>query len=303
MRGKSDPLAIEAARLAARQHGIVSRRQLLEAGFAGSTIDRWVAAGHLHRLYRGVYAVGHTLISQEGRWLAAVLAVGTGSVLSHGPAGQLQGIVNRRERFALHVSTLGRVSRRVPGIVVHRPRKLESRDTRTRLNIPVTSPTRTVWDLATVLSPLQTRRAFEQAEKLGSLDRIRLAQLLGASPNRKGAGAIRELLADVPLPLAETRSWLEDLLVTTCRDHGLPIPAISVPLLGYEVDFLWPAARFVVEADGDDHLVPGQRDRDNERDIALGRAGHLVRRYSYLAMGRAESVAAEVLEILRERIG
>ena len=76
-----------------------------------------------------------------------------------------------------------------------------------------------------------------------------------------------------------------------------------MPLLGYEVDFLWPDARFVVEADGSDHLDPRRRDRDNDRDIALGRAGYLVRRYSYLAMTRAEEVAGEVRGILEERLG
>ena len=302
MRDKSGSLAAKVAAIAARQHGIVSRGQLLDLGFAGSTIHGWLRAGHLHRLHRGVYSVGHTLVSQEGRWLAAVLASGPGSFLSHGPAGQLQGIVSRRERLALHVSLLASSDRRPKGIVTHRPRSLDPRDTTTRLRIPTTTPTRTVWDLATTLPPLQTRRAFEQAEKLHLLIRPRLAQLLAASPSRKGAGTIRELLADRPLPLAETRSWLEELLLRICGDHGLPVPAVNVPLLGYEVDFLWPAARFVVEADGSDHLDPGRRDQDNERDIALGRAGYLVRRYSYRAMGREESVATEVLEILAERL-
>jgi very-short-patch-repair endonuclease len=78
------------------------------------------------------------------------------------------------------------------------------------------------------------------------------------------------------------------------------VPAVDVPLLGYEVDFLWPEARFVVEADGGDHLDPEQRDKDNARDIALGRAGYLVRRYSSGAMGSGEAVARDVLAILAE---
>ena len=239
--------------LAARQHGVVSRRQLQVAGLSPGEIKRLVRDGHILRLHRGIYAVGHTVLSQEGRWLAAVLACGDDAFLSHGPAGQLQGIVPRRERFALHVSLAGRSDRSPRGIVTHRSRNLHPRDTMRRLNIPVTTPTRTVWDLATVFTALQTRRAFEQAEKFGRLHRALLGQLLAASPNRKGAGVIRELLAEAPLPLAETRSWLEELLMTTCRDHSLPLPAVNVPLLGYEVDFLWPDARFVVEADGGDH--------------------------------------------------
>ncbi|MFN8111685.1 MAG: type IV toxin-antitoxin system AbiEi family antitoxin domain-containing protein [Solirubrobacterales bacterium] len=291
-----------AAELAGRQHGVVSRPQLLAAGLTSSGIDGWLRHGHLHRLHRGVYAVGHPRISQEGRWLAAVLTCGPGSFLSHGPAGQLLGLVNRRERFALHVSRRGRTGRSPAGIVTHHPRSLPLADTTVRLGIPVTTPTRTVWDLSASLSPAQLRRAFEQAEKFGLLERERLATLLAATPNHRGAGRLRELLAERSVPLSETRSWLEELALTACRDHGLPTPAVNVPLLGYEVDLLWMEAKFVVEADGDDHLSPAQRDRDNERDIALGRAGYLVRRYSSRAMSRSAEVAAEIAAILAERL-
>ena len=95
--------------------------------------------------------------------------------------------------------------------------------------------------------------------------------------------------------------WLEELLLAICVDHSLPFPAVNVPLLGYEVDFLWESARFVVEADGGDHMDRDQRDRDNRRDFTLQRAGFLVRRYSSRDMGRDEHVAREVLGILRER--
>lgn len=302
MRRQPRPVDAAIADFARRQHGLVTRPQLVELGLAGRTVDRWAAAGRLHRVHRGVFAVGNPQISQEGRWLAAVLACGPGSFLSHGPAGQLLGIVGRRERFALHVSCSNRADRSPAGIVTHRPRSLEHRDTTVRLGIPVTNPTRTVWDLSAVLSPAPLRRAFEQAEKFGMLDRERLLTLLAATPGHRGAGVLRELLAERSVPLSETRSWLEDLALRTCRDHGLPIPAINVPLLGYEVDLLWEGARFVVEADGDDHLSPRQRDRDNERDVALGRAGYLVRRYSGRAMARSDEVAAELAAILAERL-
>ena len=234
--------------------------------------------------------------------MAAVLACGPGSVLSHTPGGQLLGITSRRERTALHVSIAGRSGRSIAGVVTHRPRSLPPADRTSRLGIPVTTGTRTVWDLATVLTPLRTRRAFEQAEKLGLLDRDRLASLLAAHPSHRGAGALRELLAAAVLPLAATRSRLEEIVLETCRDHGLPLPASSVPLLGYEVDHLWPAALLVVEADGDDHLSRAQRDRDNERDARLARAGHLVRRYTWSALADRAGVAAEIAAILRERL-
>lgn len=290
------------ATLAARQHGIVARRQLLLGGFSTDQVKGLVRAGVLHPIHRGVYAVGHANVSREGRWMAAVLATGPDSVLSHTPAGQLQGIVGHRERAALHVSVPGRNGRSIAGIITHRPRALPPADTTVRLGIPVTTGTRTVWDLATVLSPIALRRAFEQAEKLGALDRERLAALLAAQPNHRGTGALRELVGDPPLPLGETRSRLEEIVLEVCRDHSLPPPAVNVPLLGFEVDFLWEEARFVVEADGAGHLSRPQRDRDNERDIALGRAGYLVRRYTSRAIGRGGAVATEIASVLAERL-
>ena len=303
MRGKPSPLPAEVAGIAAGRHGIVTRRQVLELGMSASMFNRWRVAGHLHPLHRGVASVvPPSMLSREGWWLAAVLACGDGAALSHAAAGQLQWILPREERWALHVSVPRRSDRHPPGIVVHRPRSLPVTDLRTYLRIPTTTPTRSIWDLASALTPLRLRRAFEKAERRNELNRPRLAALLAESPTKKGAGAIRSLLDSRRLPYAETRSRLEDLLNRICSEHGLPLPAVNVPALGYEVDFLWADARFVVEADGGDHLTPTQRDRDNDRDIALGRAGYLVRRYSSPAMADEESVAAEVLAILRERL-
>lgn len=291
-----------AAQFAARQHGIVSRRQLLATGLSPQQIKGLVQRGHLHPLHRGVYAVGHPRISQEARWLAAVLACGPGAVLSHGPAGQLLWILSRRQRFALHVSVGGRASRSRTGIVIHRPRSLGARDITVRQGIPTTTATRTVWDLATTFTPTATRRAFEQAEKLDLLDRDRLASLLAAQPSHRGAATLHVLLGEAALPLAETRSRLEEIVFETCRDHSLPLPATNVPLLGHEIDFLWADARLVVEADGSDHLARAQRDKDNARDIELARAGYLVRRYSWTALADGDAVAAEIVAILEERL-
>ena len=191
----------------------------------------------------------------------------------------------------------------LPGVVTHVSRNLDPRDVTRHLGIPTTTGTRTVWDLATVLSPTGLRRAFEQAEKLRVLDRERLRALLAASPSRKGAGLIRRLLAETALPLGETRSRLEELILELCRDEGVPLPAVNVPLLGWEVDFLWEREWFVVEADGGDHLSRRQRDRDNERDAALGRAGFLVRRYGWVPVHGRRAVATEIAAILAERGG
>jgi very-short-patch-repair endonuclease len=300
MRAKSGSPAQTVASVAASQHGVVSRTQLQAAGLSSSGIQRWVERGHLHRIHRGVFAVGHPRLSAEGRWLAAVLACGPGAALSHGPAGQLLGIIGRRERLAVHVSAP--TTRTRAGIVTHRPRTLLPADITVRLRIPVTTGTRTIWDLATRLGPSALRRAFDQAEKHGILDRDRLAELLADCPSHKGAEALRALLAERALPLAATRSRLEELLLEICREHSLPLPAVNVPVLGYEADFLWHDARLIVETDGADHLAPDQRNRDNERDIALARGGYIVRRYGWAALGDRTAVAAEIRAIIAERV-
>lgn len=291
------------AQLAHAQYGVVSRKQLLAAGMSSSSVAAWVRSAHLHSLHRGVYAVGHRRIGREGAWLAAILACPSGSALSYGSAGQHRGIISRRERLAIHVSVPGTAPLALPAVVTHVSRNLDPRDVTRHLGIPTTTGTRTVWDLATVLSPTGLRRAFEQAEKLRVLDRERLRALLTASPSRKGAGLIRQLLAETALPLEETRSRLEELILELCRDEGLPLPAVNVPLLGWEVDFLWERERFVVEADGGDHLSRRQRDRDNERDAELGRAGFLVRRYGWVPVRGRREVATEIAAILAERGG
>ncbi len=302
MTNSATPALARIVERAARRCGIVSYEEILEEGAIGSTITNWVRTGRLFRMYPGVYSiVPPAMCSQEATWLAAVMACGSASALSHGPAGQWHGFIDRRERFAIHVTVADRHRVRIPGIVVHRPRVIAPEDMTTRLGIPVTAPTRTIWDLATQLSPKQTRRAFGRAERTCRVDRTRLAALAEAAPMRNGAGTIRTLLAEKPLPLAAVRTWLEELLVLVCAEHHLPLPAINVPLLGYEIDFLWERERFIVEADGGEHLNQEQRDRDNRRDFELGRAGFLPRRYSWRDMKREEEVAAEIAAILHER--
>lgn len=301
MLDSSSPVATAMAQVASRQHGIVDVHELIGLGLTRSTIAYWARTGRIHRLHRGVYSVvPPPLLSAEGRWLAAVRACGPGAVLSHGSAAQLLWLLDRRESVGLHVSLGDRRRREPDGVVVHRPRDLPRTDVVVRSGIPVTSPTRTVWDIATTMPQRLTGRAFRKADGWDRLDRARLMALLRATPNHAGSANLRELLGSATVPLVAVRSWLEELLALVCAEHSLPPPAVNVPFLGYEIDFLWERERFAVEADGGDHVGP-QRDRDNERDIALGRAGILTRRYSSRAMGDEAAVAREVAEILIER--
>lgn len=298
----SSPVAMAVARVASRQHGIVDKHDLAGIGLPRSTAAGWVRAGRLHRLHPGVYSVvPPALLAIEGRWLAAVRACGPGAVLSHASAAQLLWLLDRKRDFGVHVSVPDRARRGPGGIVVHRPLDLPACDVIVRSRIPVTSHTRTAWDVSATLPSDLACRAFERADGDDRLDHARMQELLRGNPNHAGAGRLRDLAAARTLPLSEVRSWLEGLLLEVCSAQGLPIPAVNVPLLGYEADFLWARERFVVEADGGEHLRQAQRDSDNDRDITFGRGGLLVRRYTSKAMADEEAVAAEVTDILRER--
>ncbi len=277
---QDSPLALAVAQLASQQHAIVDHDDLRALGMPPSTITDWVRTGRLHRIHRGVYSlVPLPMLKLEGRWLAAVRACGPGAVLSHGSAAQLHWLIDRNMEVGIHVSVPDRRRRKVAGVIVHRPLDLPARDVDTRYGIPVTSQTRTVWDVASTLSPKPAKRAFERARSHDRLDVRRVRDLLRTNPRHRGADRIRELLAGSTIPLSVVRSWLEDLLANVCSEHSLPMPLINCPFGDYEVDFYWPRERFAVEADGGDHIGE-QRDRDNARDLVTGRAGVLTRRYS-----------------------
>ena len=150
--------------LAGRQHGAVSHNQLIELGLGHQAIKYRVARRRLHCLFRGVYAVGRPQVTEEGRWMAAVLACGENSVLSHASAALLWGVVRRRER-TIHVSVP--VSKRIrrPGIKVHRRSSFSPRDVTRRHGIPVTTPAATIVDIAATETERRLERAVNEADQ------------------------------------------------------------------------------------------------------------------------------------------
>jgi hypothetical protein len=167
------------AKLAATQRGLVTRPQLLAIGVPDSTIDLWARTGRLHRIHRGVYAVGHGSLDLDARRLAAVLASGSGAAISHRSSGELQGFLWLDEltvhRAAIHLTRPGRSARR-DGLIIHAAR-LGPADLTTHRGIPATTAARTLFDLAPSLTANALRRAFEEAEYLELLDRNRLSAL------------------------------------------------------------------------------------------------------------------------------
>jgi very-short-patch-repair endonuclease len=126
---------------------VVTAAQLAYAGLSPSTITKWARAGRIHRIHRGVYAVGHASMTVEGRWLAAVLTCGDRAVLSHESAAALWRISPRCPAL-VHVTVPGQSGRRRrAGVRIHRSRTLTSADTTRRRNIPVTTQARTLRDL------------------------------------------------------------------------------------------------------------------------------------------------------------
>jgi very-short-patch-repair endonuclease len=276
MRAESVNVDADVAAIAARQHGVVTLTQLKRAGVSESGIYRRLAAGRLHRVHRGVYAVGHCGLSQQGKCMAAVLACGDGAVLSHRSAAELWELLRPTEgpiHVTVPAASGGRRKRR--GLRIHRS-SLPAGDTTVRSGIPVTTPARTVADLKRAVPPATLRKAIREAEFRG-LD-------LGNTDTD------------------HTRSELERAFLRLCRRHRLPEPEVNVRVGGFTVDFLWRDQRLAVETDGyRAHRGRQAFEDDRERELALGMLGIRLRRFTDRQVhSRAGHVAAAVRAALRD---
>jgi very-short-patch-repair endonuclease len=254
----------------------VTFEQLLSAGLSPAGIQRRVVAGRLHRIHRGVYAVGHPGLSTEGRWKAATLAYGATALLSHRSAAELWGMLPP-SMGVIHVSVPGRAGRNSRGgIRVHRPCSLAVAVRRSRGGIPVTSPARTIADLRSTCSPATVRRAIREAE-------IARYPLGATDPDR-------------------TRSALEGKLLRLCRRHRLPEPEVNARVGPFTVDFLWRPQRLIVEVDGYAYHRGRQAFRDDrDRDLELALRGFSVHRLADTRIAEDPAgVAAALRGLLRQ---
>src|SRR4051794_19612793 len=238
-----DPAGARGA-LAARQHGVVARPQLIALGVGRHVITRHLQRGRLHVLHRGVYAVGHPSLTREGRWMAAVLAGGEGAVLSHRSAAALWGI---RAGAGGKAEITAPSERRHPRIAAHLVR-LRADEMTVHRRIPVTTPARTLLDLAALLDEHQLARAAERAEALRLTSPTSLEALAARYRGRPGVPALGRIAPNVAA--TTTRSELERRFLTLLDAERLPRPLVNVPIEGAEADFAWPARRLVVELDG-----------------------------------------------------
>jgi putative AbiEi antitoxin of type IV toxin-antitoxin system/uncharacterized protein DUF559 len=271
------PLDAEIAALAARQHGVVGLRQLRELGLSARAASHRAARGRLHRIHRGVYAVGHAKLTGYGHWMAAVLACGPRAVLSHRSTGGLWGL-RRDNRRKSDVSLPSPSARTKQAIEIHRSVTLTADDVTTVDGIPCTTVARTLVDLGDVLDRRAVERAVEQAEVLRLFDLHEVRRAMERAGPRRGTGLLSSVLENLNGPTL-TDSELEEAFLALCRAAALPAPEVNAWMTlsdgsPIKVDFLWRRERLAVETDGHPfHRTRQSRERDARRDVLLRLAG------------------------------
>jgi hypothetical protein len=295
--GFGSPRSIDAviAEVAARQHGVVTRAQLVDVGLGADAIDHRVRRGRLHRLHRGVFAVGHAVVSREGRWLAAVLAAGSGAVLSHRSAAALWGI-RATARSRPEVTAPRR--RRRPGVHIHRV-ALPADEVTVERGIPVTTPTRMLLDLAAVLSFHQLERAVHETEFRRLASPLPLDALLTRHQGRRGTAALRKIVAQGDLGKNRTRSDLEIAFLAFVDAHGFERPLVNERIGPHTVDALYPDARLVVELDSRAaHETTRAFEEDRRRDRYLLTKRYRVMRITHRQLHEEHATIARQLRSL-----
>lgn len=259
----SDGLDRAIAALAAGQHGNVTRAQLLDVGLGADAILYRARIGRLHRVHNGVYAIGHAPVTPRQRAAAAVLACGPRALLSHRSAAALWGI-RKQWPSPVEVTTPSGHSRR--GIKIHRSGRLEDQDATRHFGIAVTSPARTIFDIADGLSDAELARAVNDARLARYLSLADLKELLQRFPTRPATKRLRRFADSAQPP---TRSHFERQFLAFVARYGLPRPLVNQTVAGHEVDILFPEHDLIVELDGYDFhsdRTAFERDRDRDAD-------------------------------------
>jgi hypothetical protein len=284
---------------------VVAVWQLVGMGLSVGLVDKRVAAGRLHSVHQGVYAVGHALLSGDGHRMAATIACGPNAVLSHRSAAALWKL-RSDSRTRIDVTAPGRRGRSPAGIDAHRDGSLRPPDRTEERGIPCTSVARTLLDLAAVVSPRELRNAVTQAEVERVFDLASMRELIERSARRRGVARLRLAIAQHDPRDERTRGRLERRFLEFCRQSSLPLPAVNVPLviggIPLEADFLWRDACLIVEADDRySHLTVTAFEKDRRRDQRLSAAGWQVIRCTWRQVWDDPEELARTLRILLAR--
>jgi hypothetical protein len=298
------PLDTALAELAQKQHGVVATRQLEALGLGRSAVSGRAASGRLHRVHRGVYAVGYRRLTERGRSMAAVLACGPQAVLSHRDAAALLGL-RTDHRAQIDVTAPRTGARKRAGIDLHVSATLRPQDVTIHDGIPSTSVARTLLDLADVVDRRGVERAVEQAEVLGLFDLGGVRDMLDRAGPRRGVGVLRAVIGHWT-GSSVTASELEERFLEICRKAALPQPAVNawltLPGEAIKADFLWRHERLVVETDGRAiHATRAAFERDRLRDQRLTLAGYTVVRFTWQQVTREPAAVANTVGALLGR--
>ncbi len=265
------------------------------------TIERWLASGRLRAVHREVYAFGPRPLTKRGKWLAAVLAMGSGAFLSHESAAALWGLAGDRPQIDVNAPRGRQVRRgRASGIKVHRC-KFESDEVTLRDGIPVSTVARTLFDLAERSQPHRLKSAWDEASRLRLLRVPGVALVYERGRGRRRARKrIEPFLAAEQRQVEDTASPLEDRFAAFVVAHRLPPPWTNVLVDGDEVDALWPAARLIVELDSwEFHAHRGAFEKDRSRDTYHLLAGYRTIRVTHRRLTEEpDRLAAQIRALL-----
>ena len=291
------------AELAQGQHGVVNLAQMLSCGFSESGVRTLVAAGRLHRIHRGVFALSPAALTREGNLLAAVLACGPGSLLASRSAAGHHGLITNGSSL-IDVMAPRRIRR--PVIRSHAMAALAPRDRTTVLAIPCTSVARTLLDLAAAGRPGELDNALAQAEALGLFDLIALRDVLARNAGARGVRRLRSALPALAEERPEFASEFERRFLPITRSAGMPEPlvnhVIQLPDGPIEIDFHWPGLGLVVELDG--YRFHGHRRSfrdDRRRDRRLAAVGVHCLRYVWEDLDDEPRIERELRQVRLQR--
>jgi very-short-patch-repair endonuclease len=292
------------AELAEHQHGVLARRQLLEAGACDRAIGRRIERGRLQIVHRGVFALGHRLLTENGRCMAAVLAGGEQAILSHVSAARLWGLPIG-PTTPIHVTAPSQRSSAASDVVFHRG-SIPPDEVSEIQGIPVTTTARTLLDLGSCIPLHRLRGLVDEAEYRQLTDVVPLSMLVDRYPGRRGLTAVRAVLAEGIDGSSQTREELEARFREFLIERDIPRPRFNQPMtigtLRIVADCVWIDQRVIVELDGAAaHSRRANFEADRKRDRRLLVAGWRPTRVTWrqLAHG-ADELERELRALLVE---
>lgn len=297
-------IGVHASELAVEQRGVLSRQQLSDVGYGETTISRMIERRELHRVWPGVYAHGHSVLTREGWLMAASLACGEGAHLSGRASGSARGLM--KAWSTIDVATPTQQGVELPGIRAHRiALRPEERDV--YRGLPVTSVPRTALDVAATEGYERTGELLDAALLARQYDRGEMLDLLDHRTGCRGVGVLRRAVEALGDEGVVFRSRAERRALDLIRDAGLLEPRINAwfPTRaghGYELDLWWRELRLNFELDGPHHRMPHQRQKDAWRDRDLAAFGvHVVRFPSEDVMANGQLLLHTVARALTVR--